>query len=307
MLTQVGIFCNKAGRAIGNEFAKLGNWFSEMAHKFKNRNNKDIQSGEDAEKLIIKPNAKKSDSIFAEVQIRQDIFDALRQNSPITELDLNPISEFIDDETLNDILDGLPKLETLKIGDCRKLTKEGIIRITGIENLKNLDLEESSINDDGLIYLTVLKKLENINLTNCPNITARGVGYLRSLENLKIKCKFASEQKSSQVTILAETKEKKHEGKAGKINITIQADNLETNPDFSAKSPISLHLEKSYRDQLSPIDRTPTPSVFLPLSLDPSDSKMQPNRSPLPSPSSKVVPVIANQGNIKGKTLEIPS
>src|SRR5262249_51335438 len=83
------------------------------------------------------------------------------------------------------LLSRLPRMEVLSLQQ-NHFTDEGLVRLTGKENLKGLyiGLGDARITDEGLAHLRDFKNLEILDVQNS-RVTARGLEQLKDLPKLK--------------------------------------------------------------------------------------------------------------------------
>lgn len=79
-----------------------------------------------------------------------------------------------------DIIGSLSNLEILRLHSCRNVTDDGLIKLSRLTNVKELDLTQWGITDEGLNSLTGMHKLEVLNLSQTA-ITDAGVDILISI------------------------------------------------------------------------------------------------------------------------------
>ncbi|XAR70181.1 hypothetical protein NMG60_11026956 [Bertholletia excelsa] len=77
-------------------------------------------------------------------------------------------------------------LTSLNIADCRKITNSALWAITGMTNLKEIDLSRcSKVNDAGIMHLLSVSTLEKLHISQT-GVTAKGISLLSSLKNLSV-------------------------------------------------------------------------------------------------------------------------
>lgn len=80
----------------------------------------------------------------------------------------------------------LPKLETIMLGHCNKITDEGMKYVAQIQTLKYLSLAACPrITDTGLTCLASSNSIETFDLRGCSGITDRGLGNLKGMPKIK--------------------------------------------------------------------------------------------------------------------------
>jgi hypothetical protein len=87
-----------------------------------------------------------------------------------------------------DVIGALNNLEILRLHSCRFVTDDGLSKLAGLTNLKELDLTQWSITDRGLNSLSAMAKLEVLNLTSTA-ITDAGIDILISILPGMTSCK----------------------------------------------------------------------------------------------------------------------
>ena len=73
------------------------------------------------------------------------------------------------------------------------ITGAGLIAFAKMQELEELYLDETRIDDEGLARLRGLKKLRHLSLLDCLSVTEAGLAHLTSLDNLK--CLVLSEDR----------------------------------------------------------------------------------------------------------------
>jgi hypothetical protein len=80
----------------------------------------------------------------------------------------------------------LPRLETLTLGWCGRITDEGLDDVAKLKNLTWLGLPAcENITDAGLLKLTASKSLRGLDLRGCPKITDAGIQQLAAKADWK--------------------------------------------------------------------------------------------------------------------------
>ncbi len=80
----------------------------------------------------------------------------------------------------------LPKLETLTLGYCDKITGDGLLYLPKLKTVKHLNLMASpNVNDDGLKHLVAMSALDRLDLRGCTGVTDKGLEHLEKMKNLK--------------------------------------------------------------------------------------------------------------------------
>ena len=80
----------------------------------------------------------------------------------------------------------LPILQVVMLGNCNKITDEGLKHIAKIKTLKQLSLRSCvGITDEGLRNLTGMSTLQTLDLRNCQNITDQGIMNLKEIKQLQ--------------------------------------------------------------------------------------------------------------------------
>lgn len=80
----------------------------------------------------------------------------------------------------------LPRLESLMLGYCNKITDEGLQYVATIKTLKYLNLSSCpGVTDGGLANLASSKSIATLDLRGCAGITNKGLGYLNQMKQLK--------------------------------------------------------------------------------------------------------------------------
>lgn len=93
----------------------------------------------------------------------------------------------IDDDELYalvKVVKALVGLTTLNLSENRKITDEGLTRLTLMPGLTHLNLSSCSITNRGLAALSALKKLEHLNISYCNRISDEGLRRLKPLNRL---------------------------------------------------------------------------------------------------------------------------
>lgn len=80
----------------------------------------------------------------------------------------------------------MPKLRQISLSDCRDVTDLGFGALRRLTSVEGLQLEGTSITDDGLkVLATELPNLKGINVAKCYAITAKGLSALRASKSLR--------------------------------------------------------------------------------------------------------------------------
>ena len=80
----------------------------------------------------------------------------------------------------------LPLLQVVMLGNCNKITDEGLKYIATIKTVKQLSLRScTGITDEGLRNLTGMPNLQTLDLRNCQNITDQGIMNLKGIKQLR--------------------------------------------------------------------------------------------------------------------------
>ncbi len=78
-----------------------------------------------------------------------------------------------------------PQLRELYLSYCQFITLENVTEISQLQKLEILNLQNTLVNDEGLILVSQLSSLGQLILHNCPEITDEGLECLQSLSSLK--------------------------------------------------------------------------------------------------------------------------
>jgi hypothetical protein len=81
-------------------------------------------------------------------------------------------------------LQGLTNLETLAINGTA-VGNAGLAVLKPCKGLRDLNLQDTKVNDDGMAHLAELTNLETLNISNNREITNEGVKHLANLPKLK--------------------------------------------------------------------------------------------------------------------------
>lgn len=103
----------------------------------------------------------------------------------------------IEDESLKS-LSALSKLKILRMSGCHRMVGNWFQDVQFGPTLQELDVSESSIGDDQMLYLSRMCSLVKLNMNKCSRVTNRGVQHLVSLGNLKCLSICKNEQLTSE-------------------------------------------------------------------------------------------------------------
>lgn len=76
-------------------------------------------------------------------------------------------------------------IRELNLGRCQFDGDSVALALVFLPQLREVNLEETDINDDDLIMLSKLNKIKSINVGNCPNITPEGIAAVEALGKVR--------------------------------------------------------------------------------------------------------------------------
>ena len=92
----------------------------------------------------------------------------------------------IHDETLEQICRSYPKLQTLKLFECHRLTDASLANLSSLSVLETLDLSGChNLSNAVLSSLSSLKSLNNLTINDCTELTDTGLTHISHLKELK--------------------------------------------------------------------------------------------------------------------------
>jgi Leucine-rich repeat (LRR) protein len=103
---------------------------------------------------------------------------------PLTELRVLDLADRIVTPEDLSYVGRLPYLEVLVMNNTVGVTDDGLRQLSGLLNLRFLDIPFSQVTDDGLAALADLTRLEHLNLHEA-KISGRGLRHLQGLQSLR--------------------------------------------------------------------------------------------------------------------------